>query len=169
MTLPTAPKGPTAPKTTGKPNLPPTTSNDESFSEDFVGVTAGEAFQVVPEGYYVAKVTEFVKEPSKSGNPQFVWSLKIMSGTYRGVVVKFWTSLLPQARWKVIQSLQAVGVDASDKVANFKRSDVVGKLCVMHILEDEYNGRASHKVDSLIPADEDACREAEFADLPFSK
>lgn len=140
--------------------LLPTSQNDETFNEDFTGVTAGDAFQVLPEAYYLVKVMEFTKETSKSGNPQFVWKLKVVTGQYRGVTVTMWTSLLPSARWKVVQSLKAIGIECGDSIAQFKRSDVIGKVCVAKIVADEYNGRESHKVDALLVADAEQLAEA---------
>jgi len=155
MTGPSVPKGPTAPKAPAKPsNLPSAApANEEVFKEDFLGVTAGE-FSILPEGFYIARVIDFNREVSKSGNPQYVWQFIIADGEYKGSKLKFWTSLLPQARWKVVQTLEAVGIPCGNSIAEFRRSEIIGKYCVLKVVPDDYNGKETNKIDSVYKANE---------------
>lgn len=126
------------------------TDEDESFEEDFIGIQAG--FALIPEGMHQAKVIDLTKNASKAGNPQFEWEFKITSGDAIGQTMRHWTSLLPQARWKVVETLEALNIAASDRILRFKKSQVIGKTCALEVFHDEYNGKLQHKVKMVHPS-----------------
>lgn len=166
---PKAPSTPAAPQNMTPPGLPPTTSNDETFEEDFTGITAGGGMRLLPEGYYLMKVTDLSKTFSQSGNPQFQFDLIVAMGENRGVTMKHWTSLLPQARWKVVQMLEALGVAAQDSVAKFRKSEVVGRYFTAKIAPREYNGKVNNNIEECFTAtaDEIAAADKLAKDIPF--
>jgi len=140
---------------------------DEVFEEDFTDEDGSGGFKLASEGFHPAKVIDFEKSYSKTGNPTYVWQFLITAGDSEGVELRFWTSLLPQARWKTVETLEAVGIEAAGSMARFKRSDVVGSPCVLEVIHDEYEGRTNHKVERVHPADEEAMAAIGDEDVPF--
>ena len=151
-----------------KPDAPvnlPQTGENEAFEEDFTDVEDG--FPVAEEGSHHAKVIDFEKSESKQGNDQYVWQFRITAGNSKGIEIRYWTSLLPQARWKAVESLVAVGVEAAGSIAKFKKSDILGKPCILEIIHDTYEGRDTHKVKKVHPPTKDSIDFAKKDDVPF--
>ena len=151
-----------------KPDKPadlPQSSNDEEFVEDFTDVEDG--FPVAEEGSHHAKVIDFEKSESKQGNDQYVWQFRITAGESKGIEIRYWTSLLPQARWKAVETLVAVGVKAAGSIAKFTKDDILGKACILEIIHDTYEGRDTHKVKKVHPPTQDSIDFAKKDDMPF--
>jgi hypothetical protein len=127
----------------------PAAGNDEVFEDDFsnVELTGG----MVPAGVYLCRVSGFQTSTSNAGNPQYEWELTVIHGPYTGQTMKFWTSRLPQARWKVAESLEAIGIAAQGTIARFRLSDVVGRPCLAEVKEETYQGVTRPKVQRLLP------------------
>ena len=124
-------------------------SENESFEEDFSEISE---FQLVAEGIHPARVIDFEKVISKSsGNPTYEWQFMVTDGVSKGQEIKFWTSLQPSARWKAAACLQAIGIKAQGSIVRFTKADVVGKLCMIKVVHEEYNGRMTNKIDSVFP------------------
>lgn len=148
-----------------KENLPWDGEEDEVFEEDFTDVEMM-GFKLVQEGFHHAKVVEIEKGESKQGNPQYIWEFVITAGADAGENIRYWTSLLPQARWKVVETLEAIGIEAQGSVAKFTKSDVVGRPCILEIVNDEYSAddgttRTSNKIVKVHEPDEDTLQAAE--------
>ncbi len=151
-----------------KPDTPvdlPQAGDDETFEEDFTDVD--DEFPVAEEGSHHAKVIDFEKADSKAGNPQYVWQFRITAGESKDVEIRYWTSLLPQARWKAVETLVAVGVQAAGSIARFSKSDILGKPCILEIVHEMYDGRNSHKVKKVHPPNQDSINFAETDKVPF--
>lgn len=125
-------------------------NDDEVYEEDFTGVDEG-GFPFVPKGFYHAKVHDMEKNLSQAGNSQYTWQFRIIAGPsdVKGVTLKFWTSLLPQSRWKVVETLEALGVKAAGSIARFKKKDVLGKPCIIQTIEEPYEGRSTAKIQKV--------------------
>ena len=143
----------------------PQSDDDEVFEEDFTG-TDGE-FPVAEEGSHHAKVVDFEKSESNAGNLQYVWQFRITAGRSKGIELRYWTSLLPQARWKVVEALVAIGIEAAGSIARFRKSDILGKPCIIEVFHDIYEGRTSHKVRRVHPPNQDSIEFAKTNDVPF--
>ena len=143
----------------------PGAGGDEAFEEDFTDVD--DDFPMAEEGLHHAKVIDFEKSDSKTGNPQYVWQFRITAGSSKDMEIRFWTSLLPQARWKAVEALVAAGVAAQGSVAKFKRSDIVGKPCIIEVIHDTYEGRLNHKVRRIHPPDQNTVEFAKKDTTPF--
>ena len=126
----------------------PQEPDDVVFEEDFTDITGA---GLVEEGMHHAKIVDFEKTTSKSGNPQYVWQFLIIAGPSKNVQLKYWTSLLPQARWKIVEALEAIGIQASGTIARFKRSDIVGRVCIIDVAHEDFDGRTTHKVTKVYP------------------
>lgn len=161
---------PSKPAPAGAPSTPapattPLANNEDVFEEDFTDVQDG--FPMAEEGMHHAKVIDFEKADSKSGNPQYVWQFRITAGKSKDIELRYWTSLLPQARWKTAETLAAVGIEAAGSVARFKKSDIVGKPCILEVIHDTYDGRVNHKVQRVHPPNEDSVKLAKAGTTPF--
>jgi hypothetical protein len=143
----------------------PQVDGDEAFEEDFTDVEDG--FPMADEGMHHAKVIDFEKGESQAGNPQYVWQFRITAGDSKDVELRFWTSLLPQARWKTVESLTAVGIEAKGSVAKFSKSDILGKPCLIEVFHDVYDGNTTHKVKKVYPPNEETIKFAKADKTPF--
>lgn len=151
-------------KPAGLPGLP-TGGNEEVFTEDFSDVKGG--FPMADEGLHHAKVIEFERADSKSGNPQYVWQFRITAGNNKGIEIRYWTSLLPQARWKTAETLDAIGIQAAGSIAKFTKKDLLGRPCIIEVIQETYDGKLGHKVQKVHPPNEDSIQFAKAADTPF--
>lgn len=120
----------------------------EEFSEDFTGETAGS--RLAEEGLHEIRVTNIEKGKSQRGDPMYIWDFVINRGESAGITLKLFTSLAPQARWKVIETLEGLGIDASNRKVTFKKSDVVGKIAWATIVHDTYKGREQNVVQKVM-------------------
>ena len=163
-----APKtaAPAAPQP-GKPLGLPQAGDGESFEEDFTGVDND--FPMAEPGLHHAKVIDFERSESKSGNPQYVWQFRITAGASKDVEIRFWTSLLPQARWKTAETLDAIGIAAAGSIARFTKRDILGRPCILEVIHDTYDGKLNHKVQKVHPPNEDSvsCAKRAADDTPF--
>ena len=151
--------------TSGKPVDLPQAGDDEEFVEDFTDVEDG--FPMADEGSHHAKVIDFEAADSKTGNPQYVWQFRITAGKSKGIEIRYWTSLLPQARWKAVETLVAVGVAAAGSVAKFTKTDILGRPCILEVFHDVFEGRDTHKVKKVHPPTKESIDFAKADDVPF--
>lgn len=150
---------------TEKPTGLPQAGDDEVFEEDFTDVD--DEFPIADEGAHHAKVIDFEKSDSKQGNAQYVWQFRITAGKDKGMELRYWTSLLPQARWKAVETLAAIGVAAAGSVAKFTKADVIGKPCIIEVVHEVYNERNQHKIKKVHPPDKGSVDFAKKDDTPF--
>lgn len=150
----------------GKPVGLPQTSDGEMYEENFTDV---EGFPIASEGSHHAKIINFEKSESKGGNPQYVWQFRITAGDSKDIELRFWTSLLPQARWKAAETLDAIGIEATGSIARFHRGDIIGRPCIIEVVHDTFEGRLNHKVQRVHPPDEESvnCAKRGEDDVPF--
>ena len=143
----------------------PDVDGDEIYEDDFTDIEDG--FPMATEGFHHVKVIDFEKSESKSKNMQYVWQFRITAGESKDIELRYWTSLLPQARWKVVEALTAVGIEAAGSVARFRRSDIIGKPCIAEVTHEEYEGRDQHKVAKIHPPDAESIAFAKKDKTPF--
>jgi len=156
---------PESPKPAEPVGLPQTGDDEESYEEDFTDIGG---FPMAEEGNHHAKVIDFEKSESKSGNPQYVWQFRITAGESKDIEIRYWTSLLPQARWKAAETLDAIGIGAAGSIARFSKRDVLGRPCIIEVVHDTYDGKLNHKVQKVHPPDEDSIAFAKApGDTPF--
>jgi hypothetical protein len=167
-----APRGPGGPggrpsPFTGGPRQPGpgangaafTNDDDEEFVEDFEGVTSG--FPLYDEDTYAAVLVDFDKSDSKKGKPQYEWEYEFITGQYVGKTIKNWTSLVPNARFKVVEALEAHGVEAADKpTCRFKRSDLKQRPVFLEVIIDTYEEpgkppKTNNKIARILPVADD--------------
>ncbi len=137
---------------------------DETFEEDFSDEMTG----LLPDGVYRGKVIDFERGESASGNPQYVWRFLILDEPYAGTELPYWTSLIPTGRWRTVEALEAVGIEASGTIARFKKSDIVGKVADLYVTTDTYKGQERNKIQS-VSSTEQVMRKPAVTDGPATK
>ena len=148
----------------GKPTDLPQEGGDEVFEEDFTDVD--DEFPIAEEGSHHAKVIDFERSESKGGNMQYVWQFRITAGKSKDIELRFWTSLLPQARWKAVETLTAVGIKAEGSIAKFRKGDIVGKPCIITVVHETYEGRLTNKVKRVHLPNQESIDFAKADDTP---
>lgn len=114
---------------------------------DFSGV---EEFVPVAVGRYLAEIERSSEGLAQRSNKR-KWSLQLVvveqpegmkdekgeDVDYVGKTIKWDISLLPQALWKVMQTIQALGEDVTkdDSAFEFDATEYVGRRCVMIVTE----------------------------------
>lgn len=148
-------------------------ASDNEIEVDFTG-TESKGFQIIEGGRYVAKVVEFQKGVSQAGNNQFIWTFKILQGNYKGSELKFWTALHAKARWKVAETLEALGIPAFGSVVKVSRADILGRQCIIEVSIDEFEKKIdgkptmveSNKIDRCYPIKSGAVKEKDDIPIP---
>jgi hypothetical protein len=138
---------PTPPPTAPPPTAPPPPGGvvyDDVFEEDF-----SSDLLLIPEGQHPARLTEVERTTSKSGNPMYVWDFIVTDGPAQGMTCRMWTSLAPAARWRVMQTLQGLGLDAEGQVVRFSRSQIVGLPCLITIQHRDFDGAPAASIQRV--------------------
>jgi len=107
----------------------------------------------LPPGYYRAAVSGCEQKISKSNNPYILWTFGILEPEeFVGRKAFFNTSLQPQALWSLKRVLLAFGYEKEDLEGSveFEPSDLLGVECTLAVIEDEYNGETTGKVDQVL-------------------
>ena len=119
---------------------------DAVFEIDLSEQTDG---MILPEGEYLGKVIDIEKTTSKAGNPMWVWTFTIVDGKYSGMEFKLFTALTPAALWKLSETLMALGIGGPGEKVKFEPKEVLNTLAVLHLVEDEYNGKKRNSLDKI--------------------
>ena len=123
-------------------------SNDGEFSVDLSGAGEGGGDRfLVQEGKHPCKVTDLVRETSKSGNPMFVWDFTVTAGPDAGKDLRLWTVLTPAALWKLKQVAEALDLPVDNGKTDFSKA--VGRRCVVVNEHGDYNGRKVNRVQEV--------------------
>lgn len=125
----------------------------------------------VADGTYHARVKDLTQGRSKANNPQYIWDFSLLE---IGRSLPYYTALTPAARWKVAETLQAIGIrkNQEESVVKFKRGDAVGKPCRVVVRNDQWVGsdedgnalppRMIPKVINVLPPTQETVKLAEL-------
>lgn len=136
---------------------------------DFTGV---ESFLRASEGEHVCKIAAVDEKQSQGGNDMIVVQFEVVKGDDKGARVFENYPLVDTALWKLKALLQAIGMKADGKV-QLDLDRLVGKICIINVIHEEYEGKVRAKVESVMKYsaatedDEDADEDEE--DLPFAE
>jgi hypothetical protein len=99
---------------------------------------AGSRGRIPGKKWYTMKLLDVVEEISRSSsNPMWTWEFVITSGSYAGRTFKMWTVLTDDAAWKVIEVLEALGVDCPpEEEIKLPRKEVIGVGCEGYVVDD---------------------------------
>jgi hypothetical protein len=127
---------------------------DESFDFDLTNVQSN---NFVGAGFYVAYLADITKGTSRNGNPQYVWDFCLLTDAnggatnFAGKIQKQWTTLTPEALFKLAETAEALGLGGAGKPMSFKKSDALGRLALVNIEEREFEGRKNSSVKQVYP------------------
>jgi cobalamin biosynthesis protein CobT len=105
----------------------------------------------IEAGKYPGKCVGVVYGRAKSsGNPMYTWSFIITKGEYAGKDFPLYTADTEDAAWKILETLQGLGfeVEAGDSL-KITRKDVMGRRCILIVVDDEYQGRPQSKLQGI--------------------
>lgn len=110
---------------------------------DFTGV---ENFLRASEGEHVCRVAAADVKQSQGGNDMIVVQFEVTKGDDKGARVFENYPLIDTALWKLKGFLQAIGMKADGKV-QLDLDKLVGKVCIVSVKHEEYEGKTRAKVD----------------------
>jgi hypothetical protein len=122
----------------------------------FEGVDASGGSFHIPEGDYQMKCTSCTPGVSKaSGNDMLVFTFTGIEGKSKNR--KFWLycALVPDALWKLRQTLAALGIDTPDDPSSLDPDDVVDVEVVGTVADNEYDGKTNSKLSFIAAAASD--------------
>lgn len=109
---------------------------------DFTGV---ESFQRPSEGEHVCKIVSAELKQSQGGNDMIVVVFEVTKGQDKGARVYENYPLAENALWKLKGMLQAIGMKCDGKV-QLDLDKLIGKICIVSVIDDEYNGQVRSRV-----------------------
>jgi len=106
---------------------------------------------MVEPGTYPARIDKVKDTSSQKGNPMFyvTWTLMGDAPPAGQKVFENFT-MTPEAYWKLADLFQATGFKSTDGTG-FDSMDLVGQVCRLVLVEDEYEGRKRAKVKTHLP------------------
>ena len=113
---------------------------------DFTGV---ESFLRANEGEHVCKIVSADLKQSSGGNDMIVVAFEVTKGDDKGARVYENYPLVETALWKLKGLLQAIGMKADGKV-QLDLDKLVGKVCVVNVKHEEYDGKTRARVESVM-------------------
>ncbi len=112
---------------------------------DFTDVEAGGGMPT-PDGYYVAEIMSAELEASQAGNDMVTvrWKTHIGSTVFDRFV------LVPQSLWVLRTALNCMGYDTPDGPFDFDPDDLVGNMCGLEIVNEEYEEKDQPRVTGYL-------------------
>jgi len=122
------------------------------FKVDMTGV---ESYKRCPEGEHLAKLKKIdMGTIQGSGDDCLKAVFEVIKGDGEGCQVFETFSLGEKALWKLKSFLEAVGMKADGKF-QIDLDKLEGKICILDVIHDEYNGQKRAKIASYIKPSED--------------
>lgn len=109
---------------------------------DFTGV---ESFNRPSEGQHVVKIVSADMKQSQGGNDMIVVIFEVTKGSDKGARCIENYPLAENALWKLKGLLQAIGMKCDGKV-RLDLDKLIGKVCIITVSEEEYEGRIRSRV-----------------------
>ena len=134
-----------------------------------VDMTGVESYTRCSEGEHLAKVKKVeMGTVQGSGDDCIKAVFEVLKGADKGCQVFETFSLSEKALWKLKSFLQAIGIKADGKLT-LDLDKLEGKICVIDVVHEEYNGQKRAKISSYLKEsaedeDEDADDEDEEDD-----
>lgn len=120
-----------------------------------VNMEGVESFTRCPEGEWLAKLKKAdMGEVQGSGDDCIKAQFEVIKGSAKGNTVFETFSLTEKALWKLKSFLDAAGMKSNGKLT-LDLDKMEGKVCVIDVIHDEYNGQKRAKISSYIKPGED--------------
>jgi len=116
---------------------------------DFTGVTSGGSYNI-PEGDYVAEVTEVEQKLSKQQKPFIAFTLTLR-GDQEGKKLFHNCSLQPQALFNLRRTLEALGYEVPNGPMDLDLNELKGLYMGVHVEGEEYQGKVRPRVTDVFP------------------
>ncbi len=115
-----------------------------------VDMTGVESYTRCPEGEHLVRVKKMdMGTVQGSGDDCLKAVFEVLEGDGKGCQVFETFSLGEKALWKLKQFLVAIGMKADGKL-NLDLDKLEGKICVIDVIHDEYNGTKRAKISSYM-------------------
>lgn len=115
-----------------------------------VDMTGVESYTRCSEGEHLAKVKKVeMGTVQGSGDDCIKAVFEVLKGTDKGCQVFETFSLSEKALWKLKSFLQAIGIKADGKLT-LDLDKLEGKICVIDVIHEEYNGQKRAKISSYL-------------------
>ena len=120
-----------------------------------VNMEGVESFTRCPEGEWLAQLKKAdMGEVQGSGDDCIKAQFEVIKGSAKGNTVFETFSLTEKALWKLKSFLDAVGMKSNGKLT-LDLDKMEGKVCIIDVIHDEYNGQKRAKISSYIKPVED--------------
>lgn len=121
-----------------------------------VDMTGVESYTRCSEGEHLVRVKKMeMGQVQGSGDDALKAVFEVIQGSDKGCQVFETFSLSEKALWKLKQFLVAVGMKADGKL-NLDLDKLEGKVCVIDVIHDEYNGTKRAKISSYLKPTEES-------------
>lgn len=119
-------------------------------------MTGVESYTRCPEGEWLAKLSSIEESTIQgSGDDCLKARFEVIKGSAEGCAVFETFSLTEKALWKLKSFLEAIGMKSNGKIS-IDLDKLEGKVCIIDVIHDEYNGTKRAKISQYIkPDDED--------------
>lgn len=113
---------------------------------DFTGV---ETYNKVSEGRHRVKIVEAEEVVTQGGNDAIKVTFEVTQGEDKGNHVIETFPLTDTALWKLKSLLKALGMKCEGRIT-LDIDRLIGKVCDVQVIHDEYNGSIRAKVDEYL-------------------
>lgn len=121
-----------------------------------VDMTGVESYTRCSEGEHLVRVKKMeMGQVQGSGDDALKAVFEVIQGSDKGCQVFETFSLGEKALWKLKQFLMAIGMKADGKL-NLDLDKLEGKICVIDVIHDEYNGTKRAKISSYLKPTEES-------------
>lgn len=115
-----------------------------------------ESYTRCPEGEWLAKLTKIeMGEVQGSGDDCLKARFEVIKGSAKGNTVFETFALSEKALWKLKSFLDAIGVKSTGKFT-LDLDKLEGKICIIDVIHDEYNGTKRAKISAYIKPGDDS-------------
>lgn len=115
-----------------------------------------ESYTRCPEGEWLAKLTKIeMGEVQGSGDDCLKARFEVIKGSAKGNTVFETFALSEKALWKLKSFLEAIGVKSTGKFI-LDLDKLEGKICIIDVIHDEYNGTKRAKISAYIKPGDDS-------------
>ncbi len=120
-----------------------------------VDMTGVESYSRCPEGEWLAKLATIEEGTVQgSGDDCLKAKFEVIKGSAKGANVFETFSLGEKALWKLKGFLEAIGMKANGKLS-LDLDKLEGKVCIIDVIHEEYNGQKRAKISSYIKPEDD--------------
>lgn len=120
-----------------------------------VNMEGVESFTRCPEGEWLAQLKKIeMGEVQGSGDDCLKAQFEVIKGSAKGNTVFETFSLTEKALWKLKSFLEAAGMKSTGKLT-LDLDKMEGKVCIIDVIHDEWNGQKRAKIASYIKPEDD--------------